>query len=243
MVEQETEEDDEDDEEESDSRASPTPGHKRALTGGPLATLQEGQSFEEGISLVDDEAEEAETTMDGDASRATGDVSMGVEDESEGESEEESEEEESEEEASVGKFKARTPHKQRIVSDDEDYEQGEDEEDEEDSPPPPPTKVKRESIGRTPGPPAAKAKAKSPRGKEGTPLKVKREPMSPIPVKQEDIEVELGASGDKGADESMSVAAIVPNKRVRAAHLAASGPGSTYIPSPGEPEAVKKKKR
>ncbi|KAF8761324.1 Kinesin protein [Rhizoctonia solani] len=48
---------------------------------------------------------------------------------------------------------------------------------------------------------------------------------------------------DQDGDESMLAAAIVPNKRARAARLSASGPGSTYIPAPGEPEAVKKKKR
>jgi hypothetical protein len=236
MVEEETEYGEEDYEDE-DSRhpASPTPKHKQPLTGGPLTTLDEGRSFEEGPSVVDDE--EGETTEDGDISGVTGDVSMSIENE---ESTEESEDEDEEE--PVTKPKARTPHKQRIVSDDDEYEQDEDEEEEEEYVPPPPPKAKRNSIARTPGP-STKIKEKAPVGKAATPAWVKRESMSPVAIKQEDVDVGLDAGEDRNADESMTAAAIVPNKRVRAAHLAASGPGSTYIPSPGEPEAVKKKKR
>ena len=52
-----------------------------------------------------------------------------------------------------------------------------------------------------------------------------------------------GEEDEDEEDESMSAAAVVPNKRLRAARLSASGPKSEYVPSPGEPEAVKKKKR
>ncbi|KAL5640684.1 hypothetical protein ACGC1H_001237 [Rhizoctonia solani] len=226
MVEDETEteedeEEDEEEEEEEEEPESPTPHHKR-LTGQPLATLEEGESFEEESEIIDDDAEESfeepQTTM--------GEASMDIEEDEEEIAE--TPEAEERDEPTPSKPKVRTPRKQQIDSDDDDYEQ-DDDEDEEDYVPTPPTKPKRDSTNRTP-----KSKgARSPKGK-GTPTrKVKRESSSPVAT----------SAPDDDGDESMTAAVIVPNKRVRAARLSASGPGSTYIPAPGEPEAVKKKKR
>ncbi|KAF8679511.1 Kinesin protein [Rhizoctonia solani] len=219
MVEDETETDDEEDEDEDEDEEedeeepeSPTPHHKR-LTGQPLATLEEGESFEES-ELTDDESnesgEEPQVTM--------GEASMDIEDDDEIP--------ETEEEDQSTPSKSR---KQRVESDEEEYEQDEDEDEEEEEEeyvPTPPTKSKsrRESTSRTP-----KSKGKAP----GNTPKAKRDstPSAPPP------------GPDQDGDESMLAAAIVPNKRARAARLSASGPGSTYIPAPGEPEAVKKKKR
>ncbi|CAE6479439.1 unnamed protein product [Rhizoctonia solani] len=219
---EEDEEDEEDDEEEDEDPESPTPHHKQ-LTGEPLATLEEGESFEEQSGFIDDEAEgsgeEPQTTM--------GEASMDIADDEE---EEIAETPEAEDEPTPSKSKARTPRKQRIDSDDEEYEQDDDEEEE--YVPTPPTKPKRQT---TAGSPKSKASRTS-KGKasSSTPTtKVKRESSSPIAT----------SAPDQDGDESMMAAAIVPNKRARAARLSASGPGSTYIPAPGEPEAVKKKKR
>ncbi|KAG8715291.1 hypothetical protein FRC11_004801 [Ceratobasidium sp. 423] len=217
------EEDEEEDEDEEEELKSPTPQHKQ-LTGEPLATLEEGESFEEQSGFIDDEAEESEeepqTTM--------GEASMDIADDDE---EEIAETPEAEDTPTPSKPKARTPRKQRMESDDEDYEQDDDEEEEE-YVPTPPAKPKRQTTSGTP-----KSKtSRTPKGKasSSTPTaKVKRESSSPITT----------SAPDQDGDESMMTAAIVPNKRARAARLSASGPGSTYIPAPGEPEAVKKKKR
>ncbi|CAE7113021.1 unnamed protein product [Rhizoctonia solani] len=216
--EDEDEEDEDEDEEEEEEPESPTPQH-RQLTGAPLATLEEGESFEEQSGFINDEAEESGE----EPQRTMGEASMDIADDDEEEIAETPEAEGS----APSKAKAHTPRKQRIDSDDEEYEQEDEEDEEEEYVPTPPTKPKRDSTNRTP-------KSKSARTKGSTPTsKVKRESSSPVPT----------SAPDQDGDESMTAAAIVPNKRVRAARLSASGPGSTYIPAPGEPEAVKKKKR
>ncbi|CAE6462113.1 unnamed protein product, partial [Rhizoctonia solani] len=191
MVEDETEseEDDEDEEEEEEDDEeeleSPTRRHKQ-LTGEPLATLEEGESFEEQSELIDDEEEESgeepQTTM--------GEASMDIEEE-----EEIAETPEAEDQPTPSKSKALTPRKQRIDSDDEEYEQDdEEEEEEEEYVPTPPTKPKREPVART-----SKGKASS-----STPTtKTKHESSSPVNT----------SALDQDGDESMMAAAIVPNKR------------------------------
>ncbi|CAE6457406.1 unnamed protein product [Rhizoctonia solani] len=223
MVEDETEteeededEDEEEDEDDDERLESPTPHHKR-LTGQPLATLEEGESFEEQSESMEDDAEES-----GEEPQVTmGEASMDIEEE-----EEIPETDEEYNQPTPSKSEIRTPRKQQIESDDEEYEEDDDDEEEEEEEeyvPTPPTKPKRESASRTT--PKSKA-ARTPKGKA-------RESAS-----------SSSAPGlDQDGDESMTAAAIVPNKRIRAARLSASGPGSTYIPAPGEPEAVKKKKR
>ncbi|CUA77751.1 Kinesin-like protein KIF20A [Rhizoctonia solani] len=227
MIEDETEteeeeSEEEDEEEEEEEPESPTPRHKQ-LTGRPLSTLEEGESFEEESGYIDDEVDES-----GEEPHATlGEASMDIADDEEEIAETPEAEQD---EPTPSKPRAHTPRKQRIDSDDDEYEQDdEEEEEEEDYVPTPPAKPKRESTNRTP-----KGKNSKGKGSGSTPTgKAKRESSSPVAT----------SVPDQDGDESMSTAAVVPNKRARAARLSASGPGSTYIPAPGEPEAVKKKKR
>ncbi|KAG9102179.1 hypothetical protein FS749_013382 [Ceratobasidium sp. UAMH 11750] len=245
MVEREAGDEDEDEDEDDDRtdespNGSPRPKHRQLLTGGPLAAVQEGESYvedsgvqEEEESTHGDSTMEAAAVLQGDI---TGEVSMSVDERSESEVEEESE---PEDEAPVRN--ARTPskaaQKQRATSDDEEWQAPDDEDDEEDDyQPSPPVRVKSESVAPASKLPRSISPTKIPRStRVNSPTKVK--------VKEEEVEIIVGDDGDDDEDESMSAAAVVPNKRLRAARLSASGPGSTYVPSPGEPEMVKKKKR
>ncbi|KAG8706562.1 hypothetical protein FRC09_002349 [Ceratobasidium sp. 395] len=237
--EDETETEDEDEEEDESLHGSPRPRHRQPLTGGPLTAVQEGESYIEHSNVMEEEeSTHGDSTMEAAAAiqgDITGEVSMSVDERSESEQEEE-EEEESEPEEKMPAPKTRTPsktsQKQRVLSDDDDEWKAQDEEDEEDDyQPSPPVRAKP-----TPAKPVRSASpTKIPRSTRlASPTKTK--------VKEEEEVIDL-AQDDEDEGESMSAAAVVPNKRVRAARLSASGPGSTYVPAPGEPETIKKKKR
>ncbi|QRW05771.1 kinesin motor domain protein [Ceratobasidium sp. AG-Ba] len=229
-------------EEDDSSHGSPAPRHRQLLTGAPLATLSEGESFVEETPSVKDEYDDEETHGDSTMEAAAvlqgdvtgGEISMSVDERSEEDEDEEDEEvSETEEESSAPK--ARTPskaaQKQRASSDDEDWQaQEEDEEDdEEEYEPSPPVRAKQAPRSISP--------TKIPR--PASPVKARAK----VQVKEEEASIALDKDDDDDDDESMSTAAIVPNKRLRAARLSASGPKSEYVPAPGEPETVKKKKR